>query len=174
MLRIITALVKGLHYIIYMALIALLLVAAPILAGWRPMIILSGSMEPAYPVGGVTYYRHAAFDEIDVGDVITYRIGGDTLATHRVVEIDESTNSFRTKGDENISVDTASVSYASVVGKTVPAAIPYAGYLVHYLKQWYVIAPAIALVLLDWYLTAKKEDRAAKDGPRETDRLEAG
>ena len=40
---------------VYLCIAGYLLIAAPMLAGYRPVVVLSGSMEPAFPVGSVIY-----------------------------------------------------------------------------------------------------------------------
>ena len=38
---------------VYLCIAGYLLIAAPMLAGYRPVVVLSGSMEPTFPVGSV-------------------------------------------------------------------------------------------------------------------------
>lgn len=143
---------------VYIVIIAALLVVSPIIAGYRPVVILSGSMEPNYPVGGITYYKAADFTEIRVGDAITFNIGEGSLATHRVVSKDEENQSFTTKGDNNPSEDNSPVPYGRVAGKTTNLAIPYAGYLTNYAQNnWYVIAIFGVILLIDMLLPSRKK-----------------
>lgn len=59
------------------------------LAGLKPFAVMSGSMEPAYPVGALIYIKDAEPAEIRVGDPITYVMNAEQLvSTHRVVKID--------------------------------------------------------------------------------------
>lgn len=133
---------------VYLCIAAFLLIAAPLAAGCHPVVVLSGSMEPTYPVGSVIYYRQAAFDEIAAGDPITFRAGEDgALVTHRVAEKLEASQEFVTKGDANETADPSPVSYASVVGKALELKIPYAGYFVTFGKRPAVIA-VMALILI--------------------------
>lgn len=93
--------------------------AIPKLFGIRIYGVLTGSMTPAYSVGGVVYVKETDTSEIQIGDVITYRMGTNTeyVMTHRVVEMDGSF--FVTKGDANQTVDPEPVSYDRLVGKVV-------------------------------------------------------
>lgn len=72
--------------------------------GWNTHAVLSGSMEPALPVGGVIVTHAVPVKEIAVGDIVTLR-SGDNLVTHRVVEILHKEGDpkpwLRTKGDAN-------------------------------------------------------------------------
>ena len=68
------------------------------LFGYRPLYILTGSMEPALKEKGICIVKRATYDEIEVDDIITYMVGEKTI-THRVIEITE--DGIRTKGDNN-------------------------------------------------------------------------
>lgn len=102
-------LIKGLFTILSWAVYAFiacyLLIAAPMLAGYHPVVVLSGSMEPTFHVGSVIYYKEAEFADINVGDAITLRAGEDGMVTHRVTEKSELSQTFTTKGDANLSED---------------------------------------------------------------------
>lgn len=148
--------------VVYLCIIGYLLIAAPLVLGHRPVVVLSGSMEPVYKVGSVIYYKNAAFDEIDVGDPITFHgENSDVLVTHRVVEKLEETREFATEGDANGSRDPGYVSYENVVGKASSFCIPYAGYFVNYGKQPMAIVLMVSILLLgmtaDYIL--KEEDK---------------
>jgi signal peptidase len=102
------------------------------LLGYTPLAILSGSMEPAYHVGGLVFINtNAAPDEVAVGDVITFTIGEDTNVTHRVTAI--GGREFTTKGDANDSEDLAPVPYDAMIGRAW-LHIPLAGYALMNLK----------------------------------------
>lgn len=91
----------------------------PKLFGIRIYGVLTGSMTPAYSVGGVVYVKETDASDIQVGDVITFKMGTNTeyVMTHRVVEMDGSF--FVTKGDANNEVDPEPVSYDRLIGKVV-------------------------------------------------------
>ena len=95
---------------ILVALVVLLAVAlvGVRLAGIRTFTVLSGSMEPTYHVGSLIYVKKVDPTTIRPGQVITFMLDENTVATHRVVEVvpdedDPSTLRFRTKGDANAS-----------------------------------------------------------------------
>lgn len=119
------------------ALLALLLVSARIL-GLQTFVVLSGSMEPYYHVGSVIYVKEVPPETLRVGDDISFRIAGDTVATHRIVEIlPDVTGSpglrFRTKGTANTTTDEP-VHQSKVLGKVV-GTIPLLGYLFDFVKH---------------------------------------
>ena len=88
--------------IVYVCIIGFLAIAAPLVMGYHPVVVLSGSMEPTYHVGSVIYYKATPFEQINVGDPITF-VGaeGGAMVTHRVIEKDESARAFGTEGDAN-------------------------------------------------------------------------
>ena len=100
------------------------------LFGLKPYSVLSGSMQSVYPTGSLLYIQKVNPEMLEVGDVITYKMGGGTLCTHRIVEIvpDEHNPDeilFLTKGDENDITDPL-VEKDDVVGKAV-FCIPHLG-----------------------------------------------
>ena len=149
---------------VYVAIVLSLLIAAPIMFGLRPVVVLSGSMEPAMPVGSIIYYKPATFEEISSGDAITFSIGEGSLATHRVIEVHEEDKSFTTKGDANPSEDTSPVLFSNVAGRALDVAIPYAGYFITYSQNWYVIAGMGLVLVIGLFITSNKEKAKAKRG----------
>ena len=100
----------------------------PRLMGLKTYKVLSGSMEHEYHVGSVVYVEKSSIDDIEVGDVITFYINDNTVVTHRVIDKDNDTESFHTKGDANETEDGGSVAYDKVVGKVV-LNVQYLGYI---------------------------------------------
>ena len=113
-------------------LVIVLVIAAvlyiPRLMGLKTYKVLSGRMEPEYHVGSVVYVEKSSIDDIEVGDVISFYINDNTVVTHRVIDKDNDTESFHTKGDANETEDGGSVAYDKVVGKVV-LNVPYLGYI---------------------------------------------
>ena len=108
------------------------------LVGLRVYTVLSGSMEPTYQTGALLYVKGVDCEELESGDVITFMMSEDTVATHRIVEpvIDpeDGTLRFRTKGDANEVEDGSLVHYKNVIGSPV-FSIPYLGYFADYIQQ---------------------------------------
>lgn len=134
--------------------LALLLVGVR-LVGMQVFTVLSGSMEPTYHVGSLIYVKEVDPMQLQSGDVITFMLDEDTVATHRVVEVvpdeeDPSVIRFRTKGDANDNVDGGLVHYKNVLGTPV-FTIPMLGYLASYIQNppgTYVAISAGAVLLL--------------------------
>ena len=141
-------------------LIGILLILAVLLAGvrlvgLRPLTVLSGSMEPTYHVGSLIYVKSVDYKDLKAGDVITFMLDEDTLATHRIVEVvpdedDPATVRYRTKGDANEFEDGSLVHYKNVVGTPV-FTIPELGYIANYIQNppgTYIALSAGAVLLL--------------------------
>lgn len=132
--------------LIAMILLATLL-AGPYLAGIKTYAVVSGSMEPELYIGSLAYVKPADASEIKEGDIITFLMEGSlTVATHRVVSIDENNREFITKGDANNNQD-APISFDRLVGKTL-FSIPYLGYLTMFIKTKQGIVMAVCILTL--------------------------
>ena len=140
-----------------MVIIAVCIVlAAPIIFGYHPVVVLSPSMEPNYPVGSITYYSPCSYEDVQTQDAITFKVSN-SLITHRVQEIDDSAHTFITKGDNNETVDINPVEANQLVGKTSSIAIPYAGYLITFIKNWYVIVGMAVILISSQFLDKNQE-----------------
>jgi len=104
--------------------------------GWRADTVLSGSMEPALPVGCVQVTRPVKPEDIKAGDIITFRSPTNgKLMSHRVIAVQEDRSyEFRTKGDANEDADPYLVPSQNVVGR-VCFKVAHMGYVVEYLKS---------------------------------------
>ncbi|MBR2925293.1 MAG: signal peptidase I [Clostridia bacterium] len=147
-LRIMTTVLVGL------AILFAFFVSAIKIFGFQIYGVLTGSMEPSYPRGSLLYIREVDPDALRIGDVITFSVSPNVMATHRIVDIvaDEQTPTyyrFQTKGDANQSVDTALVEPRKIVGK-VSFAIPVIGYVAHYVQEppGLYVAILVSLVLI--------------------------
>lgn len=136
-----------LSVICYVCIGALLIVELPWAFGCKPEVVLSGSMEPLFPVGSVIYYKETPFESIQQGDIITFT-SGEATVTHRVVSIDSESQTFRTKGDANPSTDSGSVPYSKVKGKVEKVVLPYFGYAIRFIQENYWVLLVIAGILL--------------------------
>ncbi|MBQ0037959.1 MAG: signal peptidase I [Clostridiales bacterium] len=123
------------------------------LFGLQPFTVLSGSMEPTYKTGSIVYVKKVDYRSLAVGDPITFMLDEKTVATHRIVEIvpDEEEPDvvrYRTKGDNNDSVDGGLVHYKNVIGMPV-FTIPYLGYAANYIQNppgTYIVIAACAIL----------------------------
>ena len=89
----------GASLVVLIAAAAVLLVAfaGVRLVGLTPYAVLSGSMEPEYPVGSLVYVKAVDPLDVEVGDAITFSLPSGTLVTHQVYQIDAESRAFRTQ-----------------------------------------------------------------------------
>ena len=114
----------------------LVFLSSPNLAGLQCYVVISGSMEPALPVGSAVYVREKDPGRIKEGEIITYTTNAKkTRVTHRVCEVNRKERTFLTKGDANERADQNPVPWENVCG-SVKFEIPYAGYLLKFLDTW--------------------------------------
>lgn len=132
--------------LIILLLIAGVLVLPPLL-GCKNMAVLSGSMEPKIKVGAMVVARETEPEVLQVGDVITYNLAGDTLVTHRIIEINEAEGHVLTQGDANDIPDGAPVPYDRIVGKVL-FHVPLLGYVTMYMKTPIGIAGICGLLMV--------------------------
>jgi signal peptidase I len=97
--------------------------------GYRPLVVLSGSMEPVMPTGSLILTKSIDPSAIRVGDVITFRLHNmnfaSDLATHRVVAVATGSagREFVTQGDANSGPDMAPVPAADLVGRVAMVSV---------------------------------------------------
>ncbi len=144
------------NLIVIIAIILAMLLVGLKFFGFQIYTVVSGSMEPTYHVGSLIYVREVDTNTLKVKDPITFKLGDNTIATHRIVEIvpneqDSTKYSFRTKGDANEDVDANLVEPNKVLGKAY-FTVPYLGYLATYIQSYpgnmLAICTAIALIIL--------------------------
>lgn len=126
-------------------------IAAPIIMSFHPVVVLSGSMEPTFPVGSIIYYHKCDFEKLEVGDAVTFK-AEDALVTHRITTVNGISRTVVTKGDNNTTEDPVPVEENEIVGKATNFAIPYAGYFVTYGKNPVAIAVMAAILLMNYVL----------------------
>lgn len=147
--NIVTSIIVALAVLLAIALVGVRLI------GFQVFTVLSGSMEPTYHVGSLIYVKDVDYTELEAGDVITFMLDEDTVATHRIVEVvpdetDSSVLRFKTKGDANAAEDGSLVHHKNVIGTPV-FTIPKLGYVANYIQNppgMYVAISAGAVLLL--------------------------
>lgn len=119
-------------------------------AGIQSMVVLTGSMGPAIPAGGMVMVRPGEW--YFPGDVLTFRNAAGQTVTHRLQEklFANGEAVFRMKGDANNTADSELVPPGQVVGR-VFAIVPYVGHVVLALKTLpgflsLVVLPALIFV----------------------------
>ena len=137
--------------------------AAPKIFGITPMVVLSGSMEPTYPVGSLIFVdNNVDPTSITKGDNITFHMAGSTVVTHRIIEVNAEQKTFTTKGDANNVADSSPVSHSQVIGKAYDFAIPLLGYLAVFINSmpgYICIGTLIVAMIIMSFIESKSEQK---------------
>ncbi len=141
----------------------------PLLAGWTPHVILSGSMEPRVHVGDVVVTREvpdATIAEGQVATVVDPDHPGRTR-THRVLSRDGDT--LVLKGDANRTADSSTVSVTDVQGIGV-VRVPFVGRPAYWLAEGNWLALGATGLVLGWCVVScsfgsRRRDQGPADGP---------
>lgn len=154
--------------ICYIVIFGLLAILAPYIFGYSPIVVLTSSMEPSIATGSVIYnYKVKEFSDISTGDVITFKISGNSpTVTHRVLTIDEENQTFRTKGDNNTTLDQEPVLYENVIAKVAPYYLPKVGFYIVFAQNPKVIGMVAGIIVINillGYVGNKKEEDSKKE-----------
>ncbi|HEX6207793.1 MAG TPA: signal peptidase I [Actinomycetota bacterium] len=126
--------------------ILLFVMVAMMVAGFRFLVVRSGSMEPAIGTGDVVVVETVRPGEAAPGLVVTFRDAtrAGSLVTHRVVSVERHGGryDFVTRGDANTGEERWSVRAEGAIG-VVRSVIPMVGYPLHWLGS-----PTTRVVLL--------------------------
>lgn len=85
--------------------------------GYKPFIVMSGSMETTINIGDLVIVKKVNSSSIHAGDIIAFK-NGNIVISHRVKEVinDSGTYKFKTKGDNNNVADDFIVSSDAIEG----------------------------------------------------------
>lgn len=97
--------------------------------GYRPVVIVSGSMEDTIETGAIVLTKQTT--DIKEGDILFFKNNEEIPIVHRCVRIDG--NQYYTKGDHNKSEDWEPVTKDNIYGKVI--------------FRWNAIAPLIRNLL---------------------------
>jgi signal peptidase I len=126
--------------------------------GWyRPVTVLSGSMEPAFAPGDMVVVTPEPVGAVRVGQVISYRIpvGDHHVQSHRVIAVlrRDGQISVRTKGDANATADPWTATLHGDTVWRVRRVLPKFGWIVFWLRTplvhqlTFVLAPMLLAML---------------------------
>jgi signal peptidase len=150
---------------------AVLALVVPTVIGAERYTILGSSMEPAIPLGSLVVVQPREFNDVRVGDVVTYQLesGEATVATHRVVGeglVGDGERVLVTQGDANDTADLEPVREPQLRGVLVYS-IPLLGWMnvliSGELRMW--VAPVLSGALLlyaVWMFVSAWRDRRSR------------
>ena len=124
--------------------------------GYNYKTVLTGSMEPAIPVGSIVITKEQSSYEIE--DIISFQEKGSVI-THRIISIDRER--YITKGDANNVADTEKVQQKQILGKVI-LTIPLLGYLVMWLMSPFGII-SLFIIIGIWYIATGRNRGAGNE-----------
>ena len=141
--------------VFYILIIIYLIIFIPVLWGKKPLVIISGSMEPILKVGGILYYEKINLNDFKKDDILVYRLN-EHIVSHRIVNINEY--GFETKGDNNNSNDSYIVDKNNVIGRGNNWSIPYIGYYADFIyNHKYLLIVMIILSYFNIWFNSRKD-----------------
>ena len=143
--------------VFYILIIIYLIIFIPVLWGKRPLVVISGSMEPILKVGGILYYEKINLDDFKKDDILVYQLN-EHIVSHRIVNINEY--GFETKGDNNNSNDSYIVDKNNVIGRGNNWSIPYIGYYADFIyNHKYLLIVMIILSYFNISFNSRKDKK---------------
>ena len=149
----------------------------PSIFGWKPFIVLSGSMEDTIMPGDLILTKEIDALELKEGDVISFRTNKYTVVTHRIINIvdEEGERKYYTKGDNNNMADINPVCNNQIEG-IYRYRIPELGKIALNLQKPIGIVICIALpliiVLIAQFADYKRQEREVKEKEKKQKDLE--
>lgn len=134
----------------------------PSIFGYKPFIVLSGSMETEIHVGDLIITKVIDPEDLVKDDVIAFRDAEGTVTTHRIIDIVtiEDNKYFVTKGDNNNTQDKNMVELSDVEGIYVTS-IPGIGKMMDSLAKPTTIVIVIlgitVIFVVGFLISTKKE-----------------
>ncbi len=134
----------------------------PSVFGYKPFIVLSGSMETDIRVGDLIITKKVDPTTLKIGDVIAFRDPENTVTTHRIIEevTCQTGVCFITKGDNNSSQDQQLVELDDVEGIYI-ARIPAVGNMLKSLSEpatIIIVVLAITVVFAVAFMLSNKKN----------------
>ena len=135
----------------------------PDIFGYKPMIVLSGSMETAIYTGDLVFVKVVDTDTLKTGDIIAFRNEADTVTTHRITEVidEDGQTYFKTKGDNNNADDENLVSETDVEGVYI-FRIPRLGNILLLFKEPQTLIVILLIILVIGLIFLHIADRQEK------------
>ena len=134
------------------------LVLILVLAGFRPFILKSESMEPIYTKGSLCWVNtRVDLNSVEIGDVLVYRSPANTLVLHRLVEKESSDDytylPVTMQGDANSMSQDVTLSSINFIGREA-FTIPRLGVVIEHILSnnaiRFIVAVFVILACIPW------------------------
>ena len=138
----------------------------PSVFGYKPFIVLSGSMESEIQKGDMIITKIVEPSSLSVDDVIAFRDAENTVTTHRIIDIvvEKGEKYFVTKGDNNSTQDLNLVALKDIEGIYI-GRIPGIGSMMKSLSEPTTIVIVILIITIIFvigFLISNKKQREAE------------
>lgn len=146
----------------------------------RPIVVLTGSMEPTMRENSIIISKRVdSMEDIKVDDIVTYHVevNGEIIrVTHRITDIKED-GTIYTKGDNNMVGDAYPIRIDNVKSKTVLIM----NWVADVVETWnsgtsgkiMVLCPVVLVVLLLMFLGQMKAIKAEEEANKKSEQLDA-
>lgn len=135
--------------------------SVPSVFGYKPFIVLSGSMESEIYVGDLVFVKEVESSKLQVNDIIAFRNSDDLVTTHRIINIvntDEG-RCFETKGDNNNIKDENIICSEKIEGK-YQSKISKVGNIILFIQEplgFAVMMLSLLIICIFIYLLSNKK-----------------
>lgn len=139
----------------------------PSVFGYKPFMVLSGSMESDIHKGDLILTKETDPTKLKINDIIAFRDAEKTITTHRIIDIVENDGQtyFITKGDNNTTQDLNLVSLEDVEGIYV-GRIPGIGSMMDSLSKpttiMILVVGITAIFVIGFMISNKKQQDAER------------
>ena len=148
--------------------------------GIKPVIVLSGSMEPEIMTGDLIFLHDTEPAELKEGDVICYLLSGKSV-THRIVQVTAEAGGqvrFITRGDANNVEDRLAVGPDQIQGIWKGGRIGGLGSLIMAIQTpagliLTILCPLLLFVIWDVWSRRRADKEELLSSAREREKLEA-
>lgn len=149
----------------------------PSFFGWKPFIVLSGSMETQIMTGDIAVVKEINTEELNENDIIAFKDNENIVVTHRIVDIikeEDGKIKYKTKGDNNNIEDDGYV-YPEQVEGIYKFRIGKLGNLALFIQTPVgmvvcISIPLIMLLLIQW-ADSEREKKYKDDKQQEIEEL---
>lgn len=141
---------------IYILVAIYLVIFIPTIWGQKPLVIISGSMNPTLKVGGILYYHEKDYSDFKKDDILVFKLNDHNIS-HRVYEV--TGDGIITKGDANKSYDDILITKEKVLGEGTDWCIPFIGYYADFIyRNKILLVISIIIILIDMAFDKKKKE----------------
>lgn len=140
----------------------------PSVFGYKPFIVLSGSMEGKIHRGDLIITKTIDPKTLKVNDIIAFRDAENTVTTHRIIDVVESNGKtqFITKGDNNSTQDRKLVNLEDVEGIYITS-IPGFGNIMNSLSDPMTILSLSLMItvifVIGFMISVRKEKKEERE-----------